>query len=81
MLVVLYSPFTNYECGLVPRLPVQTHLALDVVVGGFLAASPWLFGFADRVWAPHLLLGLFSIPLPPPGGARAVGDPAVTPGA
>jgi hypothetical protein len=34
------------------------HLWVDGLAGFFLAASPWLLGFADRVWLPHLLLGL-----------------------
>jgi hypothetical protein len=37
------------------------HLALDAVNGALLAASPWLFGFAEEVSAPHLGLGLFEI--------------------
>jgi len=37
------------------------HLMLDTASGVLLAASPWLFGFADRVYLPHLLLGLFEI--------------------
>jgi len=26
--------------------------------GAVLAASPWVFGFADVVWVPHVILGL-----------------------
>jgi hypothetical protein len=29
--------------------------------GALLAASPWLFGFADRVSTPHLVLGIFEM--------------------
>lgn len=56
-----YSLFTRYEWGLVPLLPMTGHLTLDAAHGMMLAASPWLFGFADRVWAPHLGLGLFEL--------------------
>jgi hypothetical protein len=57
----IYSIFTNYELGLVRVLSVQTHLALDVLSGIVLAASPWIFGFSDKVYIPHLILGLFEI--------------------
>jgi hypothetical protein len=57
----LYSLLTDYELGAYPVFSVKTHLALDVVGGLLLAASPWLFGFADRVRAPHLAFGLFSV--------------------
>ena len=29
--------------------------------GAFLAISPWLFGFADFVWVPHLVFGLLEM--------------------
>ena len=59
--VILYSLMTDYELGAVRVLPMGTHLMLDLMSGILLAASPWLFGFADYVWMPHLLLGLFEI--------------------
>jgi hypothetical protein len=31
---------------------------IDVASGALLALSPWLFGFADRVFCPHLIVGL-----------------------
>jgi hypothetical protein len=40
---------------------MPVHLILDVAGGAILAASPWVFGFADRVFWPHLLFGLFSV--------------------
>lgn len=58
---LVYSLFTNYELGLVKILPFRVHLTLDVMSGILLALSPWLFQFADRVWMPHLLLGLVEI--------------------
>lgn len=59
--VILYSLFTDYELGLVRRIPMPTHLALDLGGGVLLAMSPWLFGFADRAWTPHLIIGLVEI--------------------
>lgn len=46
---------------------MPTHLMLDLGSGLLLAASPWLFGFADGtattdgVWVPHLVLGLVEV--------------------
>ncbi|GAB3321447.1 SPW repeat protein [Larkinella ripae] len=58
---ILYSLFTDYELGLVRRLPMRLHLTLDVVSGIVLATSPWLFNFADYVYLPHVILGIFEI--------------------
>src|SRR3712207_3081156 len=58
---ILYSVVTAYELGLLKILPMPMHLILDGIGGIVLAASPWLFGFADQVFWPHLLFGLFSV--------------------
>jgi len=60
-MALVYSMFTNYELGLIKLLPVPIHLLLDILSGIVLAASPWLFGFADIVSLPHLILGIFEI--------------------
>ena len=59
--VILYSLLTNYELGLIKVIPMQGHLILDILSGIFLAASPWLFGFEDIVYRPHLILGILEI--------------------
>ncbi|HET7461957.1 MAG TPA: hypothetical protein VFJ82_11945 [Longimicrobium sp.] len=56
-----YSAFTDYELGLVKRLQMPVHLWLDGIFGVLLAVSPWLFGFDNEVWIPHVLLGAFEI--------------------
>ncbi|MBJ6127643.1 SPW repeat domain-containing protein [Microvirga splendida] len=58
---MLYSAVTAYELGLLKILPMPMHLILDGLGGIVLAASPFLFGFADRVLWPHVLFGLFSV--------------------
>jgi hypothetical protein len=58
---LLYSLMTRYELGVVPVIPMSTHLVLDIASGIFLAASPWLFGFADDVKWPHVIFGLLEI--------------------
>ncbi|WP_207513847.1 SPW repeat domain-containing protein [Longitalea luteola] len=59
--VILYSFMTDYELGLSPVLSMRTHLMLDLIGGALLAISPWLFGFADYVWQPHLIFGILEI--------------------
>jgi hypothetical protein len=58
---ILYSLLTDYELGAMRAIPMPVHLFLDAASGALLAASPWLFGFDDRVWLPHVILGLFEI--------------------
>ena len=58
---ILYSLMTDYELGLVDLLPVSTHLTLDFFAGAFLAASPWMYGFANQLFMPYLLVGFFSM--------------------
>lgn len=59
--VILYSIFTDYELGAVRKLSMSTHLMLDLIGGIFLAISPWLFGFNDFVYLPHLILGIAEV--------------------
>ena len=58
-MAILMSLFTDYEGGMIRSIPMAVHLNVDVVTGLLLAASPWILGFADQVYLPHLLLGLF----------------------
>jgi hypothetical protein len=58
---LVYSVMTDYELGLTRTLTMPTHLTLDLVSGILLAASPWIFGFADHVYLPHLVLGIIEI--------------------
>jgi len=59
--VILYSLMTDYELGVIHRISMRTHLLLDLVGGALLVVSPWLFGFADYVWEPHLIFGLLEM--------------------
>lgn len=58
---ILYSLFTDYEWGASRKIPMNIHLVFDFVSGVFLAASPWLFGFAKEVYLPHLIIGIFEV--------------------
>ena len=55
------SLLTDYELGIMRMIPMPIHLGLDVAAGLLLVVSPWLFGFADRVWLPHVIFGLAEI--------------------
>lgn len=58
---ILYSLITDYEMGVAKIIPMPTHLIIDVISGMFLAISPWLLGFSEHVFLPHLLVGLAEI--------------------
>lgn len=55
---ILYSLITNYELGAVKGISMRAHLWMDELAGFFLAISPWLFNFDERVYLPHLILGI-----------------------
>lgn len=59
--VIAYSLMTDYEMGALKKLSIRTHLALDMMGGTLLAASPWIFDFEEYVFVPHLVVGLFEI--------------------
>jgi hypothetical protein len=59
--LIAYSLFTNYELGVWKVAPMAVHNLIDIAAGTLLAASPWIFGFADEtanVWVPHLVVGI-----------------------
>lgn len=59
--IFAYSALTDYEYGAIKQISMRTHLWLDGMGGLLLAASPWLFGFAEYVFWPHLIFGLLEI--------------------
>lgn len=69
---ILYSLMTAYEYGAAKIISMRSHLWMDGIAGLFLALSPWLFGFADLVFWPHLILGLLEV------GAALMTDPIST---
>jgi hypothetical protein len=59
--VVLYSAATHYEMGVLPRISIPIHLWLDAVAGVLLAVSPWVLGYDERVWLPHVVVGVLLV--------------------
>lgn len=58
---IIYSLMTDYELGLLKVLSMKAHLGIDLMAGILLIAAPWLFGFADEVFWPFVILGLLEI--------------------
>jgi SPW repeat len=58
---IIYSFLTKYELGAVRVIPFRAHLVIDFMSGLFLALSPWIFGFSDRVYLPHVVAGLMEL--------------------
>ena len=62
--LIAYSLITDYELGVWKVAPMAVHNLIDIAAGAFLAASPWIFGFADEsanVWMPHVVVGLAAV--------------------
>ena len=59
--ILLQSIMTDYELGIVKKIPMSAHLGMDVIAGIILAASPWLFGFSDYITTPHVFFGILEI--------------------
>lgn len=55
------SLMTRYELGAYGLIPMPMHLMLDAGTAIFLIASPWLFGFAGRIYWPHVMIGVFEL--------------------
>ncbi|WP_197094625.1 SPW repeat domain-containing protein [Microvirga massiliensis] len=51
----------DYELSLTRLIPLPAHLAIDAAGGLLLLATPWLFGFADQVMWPHVIVGIMEI--------------------
>ena len=62
--LIVYSLLTDYELGVWRTFPMSIHNLFDIAAGALLAASPWLFGFADEganAWAPFVVVGVAAI--------------------
>lgn len=73
---IVYSLLTDYELAIARLISMPVHLGLDMASGALLTVSPWLFGFSDLIWWPHVLVGAMEIVIPmmtsrhPEGAAR-----------
>ncbi len=49
--------FSNNSHGVIRQFPLQMHFFQDVLVGSFLFASPFVYGFSDLIWWPQVVFG------------------------
>ena len=59
--LLVVSLMTRYELSIAKVIPMSTHLGLDIGLGVVLIISPWVFGFADVIWWPHVLVGILEV--------------------
>lgn len=61
LVIIGQSLLTDYELGVLRKIPMSTHLGLDMAAGAVLLVSPFVFGFAEVIWWPHVLVGAAEI--------------------
>ena len=61
IMALLQIILTNLERGIIHKHPIITHIRMDLVIGLFLAASPWIFDFDEIVWMPRIIFGVFCV--------------------
>lgn len=59
--VIIMALITNYRYSLAKIIAYNMHLTIDLVIGLFLITSPWLFGFNEHVYLPHVIFGLIAV--------------------
>jgi hypothetical protein len=60
-IIILYSLLTKYEPGVIKIIPMNIHLGLDLLGAIVLGSSPWVFGFSEYIWRPHVFFAAFEI--------------------
>lgn len=58
LLLLLTSLLTDFEFFLVKIFSFKIHLAIDFLLGAFLATSPILFNLKEHSMIPHIVLGI-----------------------
>jgi hypothetical protein len=58
VIMLLNTALTAFEYGLLQVIPLRVHIAIDVVSGLALAASPWLLSFREQAYKPHFVFGI-----------------------
>lgn len=60
IVILIVSMSTRWKLSLVKVIPVEVHALLDLLMGAFLIASPFIFGFSD-IGAPTAFLIAFGV--------------------
>jgi hypothetical protein len=79
-IIISYSFFTKYEISVLKRIGLKLHFAFDTIIGIFIAFSPWIFGFNEIVYFPHLAMGLTMVCLPLATNGNETRDHSKAPG-
>ena len=61
IVVILMALMTDYEVSAAKVIPLNTHLWIDGILGAFLLLSPWIFGFSNFVYWPHVIFGIIAL--------------------
>lgn len=56
-LQLIMAIFADNELSPIRKFPMQMHLTIDVLVGFFIAVSPWLYTFSSKAFWPEVLIG------------------------
>lgn len=57
-ILILAALLTDFEIGRMRHVPIPVHLWIDGLLGILLIVSPWLFGFDQTAWLPHVASGV-----------------------
>src|SRR4030095_1656527 len=61
LLAIIIDLMTDYDYSMVRTITPQNNLILDFLSGVLLAASPWIFGFNEYIFMPHVVFGTFQV--------------------
>jgi hypothetical protein len=56
--ISLLALLTKFEYSVLRVIELKTIYRMDFTAGMLLAFSPWIFGFSQHVFKPHLVFGL-----------------------
>lgn len=59
--IIVSELVTTSRISPIKLIPMRIHLIIDYITGALLILSPWLFGFSDAVWLPHVIVGILII--------------------
>jgi hypothetical protein len=54
----IMAVFSDNKTSMIRQFPIQTHLAIDMLMGFIVVVSPWLYTFSDKIFLPQLIFGL-----------------------
>jgi len=55
--MIAFTALTRHDLAPIRRVPMVTHLCIELGAGVLLFCCPWIFGFNERVLLPYLGFG------------------------